>query len=259
MPLSAGIYYFDNGGDWSKPAVILIHGAGGNNLSWPPEIRRLKNQRIYAIDLPGHGKSEGIGSQSIAEYGLCILDFMSSLKIQKAIFVGHSMGVSIALWLGIHHLSRTLGLGLLSTAPRLHVSSELLSNSSVSATIPIAIKKVIDLSFSPLADPRTKELTAQRMLEIRYPVLHGDFLACNAFDETSLLGRAKAPALIICGSDDRMTPMRYSETMHNRLKKSLLHVIDGAGHMIMLEQPMAIASILEVFLNGISYQPGSVK
>ena len=53
--------------------------------------------------------------------------------------------------------------------------------------------------------------------------------------------------------------MRYSETMHNRLKKSMLHVIDGAGHMIMLEQPMAIASLLEVFLNGISYQPGSVK
>lgn len=259
MPLSTGIYYFDNGGDWAKPAVIMIHGAGGSNLSWPPEIRRLKSQRIYAIDLPGHGKSEGIGRQSIAEYGRCVLEFMSSLKIQKAIFIGHSMGGAVALWLGIHHPSRTLGLGLISTAPRLHVSADLLSNSSLEATLPIAITKTINLSFGPHTDPRTKELTAQRMLEIRYPVLHGDFLACDAFDETSLLGRAKAPALIMCGSEDRMIPMRYSETMHSRLKKSLLHVINGAGHMIMLEQPLMVANIMDMFLTSVPYQPGSVK
>ena len=259
MPLTTGIYYFENGGDWARPAVIMIHGAGGSNLSWPPEIRRLKNQRIYAIDLPGHGKSEGIGRQSIAEYGRCVLDFMSSLKIQKAIFVGHSMGGAVALWLGIHHPSRTLGLGLLSTAPRLHVSSDLLANSAVQATLPIAIKRVVDLSFGSLCDARTRELTAQRMLEIRYPVLHGDFLACDAFDETSLLGRAKAPSLILCGSDDRMTPMRYSETMHSRLKKSLLHVLNGAGHMIMLEQPLMVANLLEMFLDSVPYQPGSEK
>ena len=257
MPLSAGIYYFDNGGDWAKPAVILIHGAGGNNLYWPPEIRRLKNQRIYAIDLPGHGKSEGIGRQSIAEYSRCVLDFMESLKIPKAIFVGHSMGGAIALYLGIHNPSRTLGLGLIATAPRLHVSGELLANSSVEATLPLAIKRTVELSFGPHADPRTKELAAQRLAEVRYPVLHGDFMACDVFDETSLLGRAKAPSLIVCGTEDRMTPRRYSETMHSRLKKSLLHIIDGAGHMVMLEQPMLVANLLELFLNGIIYQPGS--
>jgi pimeloyl-ACP methyl ester carboxylesterase len=256
MPLSAGMYYFDNGGDWARPAVILIHGAGGNNLYWPPEIRRMKDQRIYAIDLPGHGKSEGIGRQSISEYARSVLDFMDSLKIHKAVFVGHSMGGAVALWLGIHNPSRALGLGLIATAPRLRVSPELISSSSVAATLPLAIKNTINLVFGPNADPRTRELAAQRMAEVRYPVLHGDFLACDVFDETSLLGRAKAPALIVCGSEDRMTPARYSEVMHSRLKKSLLQIVDGAGHMVMLEQPMVVANILNLFLNNILYQPG---
>ena len=256
MPLITGLYYFDNGGHWARPAVILIHGAGGNHLHWPPEIRRLKDQRIYAIDLPGHGKSEGIGRQSIADYARSVIEFMEALKIQKAVFVGHSMGGAVALWLGIHHPSRTLGLGLIGTAPRLHVSSDLLSSSSVAATLPLCIKSITNLAFGPHTDPRTKELAAERMAEIRYPVLHGDFMACDVFDETSMQGRIKAPALIICGSEDRMTPVRYSEAMHGRIKKSMLHVIDGAGHMVMLEQPLMVANSLNLFLNSITYQPG---
>ncbi len=259
MPLSAGMYYFDNGGDnWTRPAVILIHGAGGNHLYWPPEIRRLQGQRVYALDLPGHGKSEGIGRQSIADYARCVLAFMDSLKIRKAIFVGHSMGGAVALWLGLHNPSRTLGLGLVSTAPRLRILPELLSNSSTPATFPMAIKTAVDLSFSPQADPRLKELAAQRMSEVRFSVLNGDFLACEAYDEANILGRVKAPTLIICGAEDKMIPPRYSQAMHERIKKSLLHVVDGAGHNVMLEQPQVVANVLDLFLNSISYRPGEV-
>jgi len=253
------MYYFENGGNWARPAVILIHGAGGNYLSWPPEIRRLQNQRIYALDLPGHGKSEGIGRQSIPDYARCVLDFMGALKIQKAVFVGHSMGGAVALWLGIHNPTRTLGLGLIGTAPRLRVSPELISRSSVEATLPLAIKATMDMSFGPDADARVKELTAQRLAEVRYPVLNGDFMACDAFDETSLLGRAKAPALIICGSEDKMTPVRSAQILHRRLKKSLLHIIEGAGHMVMMEEPREVAGYLDVFLNSITYQPGDAS
>lgn len=256
MPLSAGMYYFNNGENWAKPAIIFIHGAGGNNLSWPPEIRRLKEQRIYALDLPGHGKSEGIGRQSIADYAQCVLSFMETLKIHKAIFIGHSMGGAIALYLGIHNPSRTLGLGLISTAPRLRVAANLLSDSSIEATMPVAIKNCVDYSFSSQADHRLKEQAAHRMNEIRCPVLHGDFLACDAYDETSLIGRIKAPTLILCGSEDKMTPARYSEAMHGRIKKSMLQIVPGAGHMVMLEQPQQVAKSLDLFLNSIPYQPG---
>jgi len=257
MPLTAGIYYFENNGHWDRPAVILIHGAGGNHLYWPAEIRRLKDQRIYALDLPGHGKSGGIGLQSIEDYARSVLNFLDALKINKAIFVGHSMGGAVALSLGIHNPSRVLGLGLIATAPRLRVSPDLIASSSVAATLPVAVKSVVEMAFNPQTNPRIREMAAQRMLEARYPVLHGDFLACDVFDENSLQGRVKAPCLIICGSDDRMTPVRYSEAMHSRIKKSMLHVVNGAGHMVTLEQPLMVANILDVFLNSITYQPGA--
>ena len=258
MPLLAGMYYFDNGGNWAKPPVILIHGAGCNHLYWPPEIRRLKNHRIYAIDLPGHGKSSGIGRQSIADYARDILDFMEAIKINKAIFVGHSMGGAIALWLGIHNPSRTLGLGLIGTAPRLRVSHDIIANSAVEATQPIAIKTILDLAFGMATDHRIKEVAGQRMAEIRFPVMHGDFLACDIFDETNVQGKVKAPTLIVCGSDDRMTPMRYSEIMHTRIKKSELQIIYGAGHMVMLEQPTTVANLLDTFLESVAFQPGGI-
>lgn len=257
MPLSAGMYYFDHGGsDWSRPAVILLHGAGGNHLSWPPEIRRMQGQRLYALDLPGHGKSEGIGRQSIGDYARCVLDFMDALKIRKAVFVGHSMGGAIALWLGIHTPSRTLGLGLIGTAPRLRVAPELLINSSSPATFPMAVKTATEWAFGPDADPRTKELAAQRLSEVRFSVLNGDFLACDAYDESNILGRAKAPTMIVCGAEDKMTPLHYSRAMHGRIKNSLLQVVEGAGHNVMLEQPLVVANLLHLFLNSITYQPG---
>jgi pimeloyl-ACP methyl ester carboxylesterase len=259
MPLSAGLYYFDSGGeDWSRPAVILIHGAGGNHLYWPPEIRRMQGQRLYAVDLPGHGKSDGIGRQSIADYARCVLAFMDSLKIHKAVFVGHSMGGAVALWLGLHNPSRTLGLGLVATGPRLRVSSELLVNSSSPATFPMAVRTAVEMSFGSQTDPRTKELAAQRMAEVRYSVLNGDFLACDAYDEANILGRVKAPSIIICGSEDRMTPLRYSQTMRERIKNSILHIVDGAGHNVMLEKPLVVANVLGLFLNGLPYQPGAI-
>ncbi|MEI6290641.1 MAG: alpha/beta hydrolase [Chloroflexota bacterium] len=257
MPLLKDLYYFDNGGNGNRPPVILIHGAGGTHLYWPPEIRRLKNQHILAIDLPGHGKSSGIGKQSIADYGHSVMDFMQSLKINKAIFIGHSMGGAIALWLGIHHPASTLGLGLVSTSSRLRVSPLLLSTSSTHATMPLAVKALVELSFGSQIDSRTKELSAQRLGETRHTVLHGDFTACSAFDESKQAGKIKCPVLILCGNEDQMTPVKFSEDLHAGIKKSRLEIIQGAGHMVMLEKPLQTAGHLESFLNDIPYQPGS--
>ncbi len=246
MPLSNGTYYFANEeANWARPAVILLHGAGGNHLFWPPEIRHLAGQRMYALDLPSHGKSEGIGRQSISDYAESVLDFMDSLKLRKAVFVGHSMGGAIAL-----------GLGLVAAAPRLRVSPELLENASNPATFPLAVKTVVEWSFSASVDARLKELAAKRLSEVRSSVLHGDFLACAAYDETSLVGRIKAPTLILCGSEDKMTPPYLSQAMRERIKGSLLHTVDGAGHMVMLEQPLVVARVLDLFLNTIDYRPG---
>lgn len=258
MPQAAGMYYFSNGeDDWSRPAVIFLHGAGGNHLHWPSELRRLEGQRIYAPDLPGHGKSSGIGRQSIADYATCVLAFMDEIKIRKAIFVGHSMGGAIALHLALNNARRTLGIVLINTAPTLRMPIGLLENTLTPATMSLVIKRISELAFSPQVDLRLRENAMQRMSEMRSSTLHGDFLACHNFDVFARLGRIKAPTLILSASDDRMVPPHYAQTMHQKIKNSLFLSVEGAGHMVMLESPLAVTKSLALFLSGIDYQPGS--
>ena len=52
----------------NRYALILIHGAGGSYLYWPPEIRRLPGVNVIAVDLPGHGESGGKCQDSIEGY-----------------------------------------------------------------------------------------------------------------------------------------------------------------------------------------------
>lgn len=258
MALASGLYYFGNNeNDFTRPPVILLHGAGGSNLSWPPELRRMPGQRIYALDLPGHGKSEGIGRQIIDDYADCVIDFMDELRIRQAIFVGHSMGGAIALTLGFRNPKRTLGLGLVSTGMKLRVSEQLLANTSSQATMPLAIQMIGELGFGPHADADIRSAVLERMAEIRPAVMYSDFVACNNFDATKRAGRIKVPTLIVCGTEDRLAPIHLSEALLEKIKGSHIRRVDRAGHMVMLEEPQTLVSSLQLFINTIPYTPGA--
>src|SRR5512143_1899684 len=104
MPAAAGIHYVvHDGGGLSKPAVLLIHGAGGDHLSWPPELRRLPNYRVYAVDLPGHGKSQGPGFQSFDDHVRVMIKLMDEVGLSRVVVMGVSMGGAIALVMAASH------------------------------------------------------------------------------------------------------------------------------------------------------------
>lgn len=257
MPIASGLHYFaHNETLTSRPPVILIHGAGSNYLSWPAEIRRLPGQRIFALDLPGHGKSEGIGRQWVDDYAQSLREFYDAIGIAKAILVGHSMGGAIALAFALRFPRRVLGLSILGSAARLRVSEDLLEVAANPATYQTAIQMVVDWSFAPSADANLKQLVAQRMTETRSAVFYGDLLACNAFDVMDRVKRIKVPALIMCGGMDRMTPMRYSEYLAGQMPNARLRILFDAGHMLIMEQPNVVAEALLEFIKGIDYQPG---
>ncbi|MBC8507037.1 MAG: alpha/beta hydrolase [Anaerolineales bacterium] len=259
MPHNANIYYFEHQGAARKPAVVLIHGAGGTHLHWPASIRRLPDHPVYALDLPGHGKSEGRSQQTIAAYAQCVLEWMDELKLDKVVFVGHSMGGGIAQTLGIQHPERVLGLGLVGTGARLKVAPALLENSARQETFPSVIDTISEWAFGPQADPRLVELAAKRMAEIRPTVLHSDFTACDAFDTRETLGKITVPCLALCGENDQLTPPRYSQYLADHIPNAEVRVIPEAGHMVMLEEPEQVAEALLSFLSTIPYQPGDAK
>jgi pimeloyl-ACP methyl ester carboxylesterase len=257
MPTYNGVYYFlHDVGKTSHPPIVLIHGAGGSHLSWPPEIRRMDGYRVFAPDLPGHGKSEGVGKQSAFDYAKSIIEFLDNFSLWKAVFVGHSMGGAIALALGLEHPQRVAGLGLLSCGASIPVSPFLLENSANPATYGLALRSLLDGLFSTQVNRHVKECTSRLLAGTRPAVLHGDLLACNAFDVTTTLDKLNIPTLVLCGTEDRLTPLRYSQALASHIPSAALQTVDGAGHAVMIEQPRRVATLLSLFLMTIPYTPG---
>lgn len=254
MPFAADLYYqAHREEETNKLPVVLIHGAGGSHLYWPSEVRRLAGFRVLAPDLPGHGKSTGRGQQSIAAYTQSVLNWLEATGLHQAVFVGHSMGSAIALTLALEAGEHVLGLGLVGAGAKLPVASALLEAASSPTTYQTAVETAAAWSFGPGAPVELTTLAARRMAETRQAVLYGDFLACEAFDLSDRLGEIKQPALVLCGEEDRMTPLRYSQFLAGAMPGARLEVIPGAGHMVMLENPPAVAKALVDFLVSIPY------
>ena len=255
MPIAMDIYYhlYSEKGESRRPPVVLIHGAGGTHLYWPPDVRRLPGYQVFALDLPGHGKSGGRGYQSIQDYVHVILEWFEVVGIYSAIIVGHSMGSAIALTITLDHPERVKGLALIGGGARLRVNREILERFSNPTTFHSAVEKIVNLSFSKKTPKKLIDLAMKRMDETRPSVLHGDLLACNSFDVMDRIAQILNPTLIVCGTEDLMTPLRYSQYLENNIPNAVLKTVMGSGHMVMLEQPQTVAKLLSDFLAGISF------
>lgn len=257
MPSASGLYYFAHGAENpTRPPVVLIHGAGGNHLYWPPQLRRLPGERVFAVDLPGHGKSPGVGHQTIEDYAAEVIGFIEALKLHRAVLVGHSMGGAVALRAAIDAPGRALALGLLGSAAGMHVSPKLLQMAADPSNAADTAHWVTEKSFAEGTSPRLKELAEQRMGQTRSSVLYGDLLACDAFDPGMRAAEIAAPALIVFGREDRMMPASAGRLLMEQMQHARLELVDGAGHMVMLEQPDRVAELMSAFLRSVPYQPG---
>jgi pimeloyl-ACP methyl ester carboxylesterase len=173
---------------------------------------------------------------------------MDALGLPTAVAVGHSMGGAVALALALDAPKRVAGLVLAGTGARLRVHPMLLEATRPGGAAAEALTALISSWYSPVSSPRMRDLAA-RSLEATDPaVLHGDFLACNAFDVMDRLGAIDRPTLVITGEDDQMTPVKYARYLADHLARARLEIVPGAGHMVMLEQPAAVEKILTDWL-----------
>jgi len=254
MPIAAGIHYFlHEGGKPTKPPLVLIHGAGGDCLSWPPEIRRLANARVFTLDLPGHGKSGGPGCQSVSDYVDSVINFLNTVCLSKAVLVGHGLGGAIALTLSIDHPDRVAGIGLISSGSRLPIASSVLENAANPTTFNLAIQSLQELMRVSPESNRLKDDVFRHLSDIRQTLLLGDLRACVKYNLATNLSAVKTPTLVVCGTDDQLTPPRFSESLAEKISGAALQTVDGAGHFLMLEQPRRVAGLLSIFLKTVHY------
>ncbi len=257
MPLAQGIYYAEtNGADPRKPAVVLVHGAGSDHRCWPTEVRRLAGWRVLAVDLPGHGRSTGRPRQSVAAYTQDLLAFLSELGIYRAVLVGHSLGAAVALHLALEQPDLLAGLGLVSACAHLVAPPSLIEYFSNPLTIPLAIQLFQEWAFSPQAAPTQVERGLETLRAARPAVLAGDWQAYERYDLGGDLSQVGAPAWVVTGGDDRLTPLPCAHFLAAHLA-ARLQIVPCAGHMLLSERPLAVAAGLRAFLDSLSPQERS--
>jgi pimeloyl-ACP methyl ester carboxylesterase len=237
------LYYFEHETPGSPfPPLLLIHGAGGYHRFWPSQLRRLNGVTVYTPDLPGRGRSTGPGRQTVAQYTADMLRLLDALNIQQAILAGHSMGGAIAQQLALDAPERVAGLVLISTGARLRVTPQILDN--VLDNFDTVVETVINFAYGPTADDDLKQTGKRELHEVKPEVVLGDYTACDGFDVISRLGEIAAPALVVGGSADRMTPAKYSQYLADNLPDAGLHIVENAGHMLPVEFPDRVADIV---------------
>ena len=242
----------------SQHPVVFVHGAGGTHQHWLYQIRDLSQALAYAMDLPGHGRSEVPGRNSIREYASWLVDFLDAVELERVVLVGHSMGGAIALSSALSFPERIAGLGLVATGGRLRVSPTLLE--TIQQDPEAAVSAICRSAFGPGVPPQMLRQGRQQMESVPADVLRGDFRACDEFDVISRLGEIAAPTLVLCGTCDALTPAKYSVYLRDHIQGSQLSLIEGAGHMVMLERPQEVLKALEGLLTnlqiGSSPEPG---
>lgn len=247
-----------------RAPLVLVHGAGGTHMHWPSQLRRLSDRDVYAVDLPGHGKSELPARDTISGYRDVIYEFLERLRLQNVVLAGHSMGSAIAQDFAVHYPQRLAGLILVGAGAKLRVSPAILDGLAATSAQAGTTGAVQPNSFEETArlimnwahgqetPEQMKRLYLQRLLENNPAVLLGDYLACDQFDIRPDLESVDTPTLIICGTTDALTPPRFSEYLAERIPAAQLSWVEGAGHMVMLEAPDETAHAVEDFLARLS-------
>jgi pimeloyl-ACP methyl ester carboxylesterase len=228
------------------PTLVLIHGAGGNHLHWPAELRRLPGATVYALDLPGHGRSEGPGCDTIKGYVSTLIGFLDATGTQHAVLMGHSMGGAIAQMTALIHPERVAGLVLVGTGARLRVAPAILKG--VLGDFDTAIELITHFAWAADAPAELTRLGRDTLAETSPQVLHGDFVACDTFDVMERLEEIGAPTLVIAGTADHLTPQKYGAYLAGHIPNARLVTIEGGGHMMALEQADAVASAVAEFI-----------
>lgn len=232
-----------------RPIVVMIHGAGGRSQVWQNQISSLdKDVNVLALDLPGHGETEDQGYPSISEYAQWLGEILQTLFDHPVFLMGHSMGGAIVQKTVLNHPDILQGIILIGTGARLKVAPMFLD--ALLNNFEHTVDTLIGYAYSLKTDRSIVDEGRRLMKEAGGPVVYNDFLACDQFDGSEGLTHINLPCLILCGSEDKLTPPELSEALNESIKGSILKIVPDAGHMVMVERPRAVNERVQEFILG---------
>jgi pimeloyl-ACP methyl ester carboxylesterase len=206
--------------------------------------------RVIAIELPGHGRTPGDGIRSIEDAAVLVRRTVEALGMHRVVIGGHSMGGAVAQQFALSSPEGTAGVVLVGTGARLRVMPKIFE--LIETDHPTAVRLITDLAVAPGASDAVRAAVHDETLRTSPRVLARDFAACHAFDVMTRLSQIRAPALVVCGAEDELTPPRYSEFLRSRIHGAELLIVPAAGHYVQLERPAEVTGAIARFLGALS-------
>ena len=231
--------------------LILVHGAAGSHIHWPAELRRLTDVNVYALDLPGHGRSAGRGRATLEEYADVVHLFALAAGLQNASVLGHSMGGAIVLLLAARRLPWLERVIVAGSGIRLRVDPAILDGLRPDAgpdAFAGAVNLICQRAYGPFANRQMVRHGRELLLAVDPAVFYADYLACDGFDASEAVQHINRPVLVISAGMDRMTPAQEARDLSRRIPRAQLVEMRDAGHMMIVEKPAEVAQSVSRFL-----------
>ena len=232
--------------DPTLPGVIFIHGSGMDHTVWQLQTRYFAwhGRAVLAVDLPGHGRSDGPALTSIAGMADWTGAVIEAAGLKSAGVVGHSIGTFIAIEAAVRFPKLVSAIGLCATAASMPVHPNLLGAAQKGDHV--AMDMVTSWGFDRRAHLGGHKAPGYWMLggglrvleQDKTAVLGVDLAAANDYgDALEAAAKVKCPTMFVLGEKDRMTSVKAAGPLIDVISDGQVEIIPDCGHMMMVEMP----------------------
>tara|TARA_B100001057_G_scaffold298337_1_gene298532 strand:+ start:37 stop:813 length:777 start_codon:yes stop_codon:yes gene_type:complete len=235
----------------SKDTIVFLHGSGLSHIVWSLTEQFFSNKEynVLSIDLPGHGNSEGPCLDSIEKIVDWLEKVFKELKLKNLILIGHSQGCLEALEYSFKYKSRLKKIVFIGGSYQMPVNKDLidLALNGDSDAVKLMMKWGYEGSKKFIGgNPIERIIQSPRDIS---EILAIDLIACNNYKNGCDAAKAiSCPTMLILGELDKMVNLESGKKFSELVKNSKTHIINGSGHMIMIEKAFEMREKVLEFL-----------
>ena len=235
----------------SKDTIVFLHGSGLSHIVWSlaEQFFSSKNFNVLSIDLPGHGNSEGPCLDSIEKISDWLEKVFEKLNLNDLIIISHSQGCLEALEYSLKYKDRLKKMVFVGGSYRMPVNQDLidLASNGDSDAVKLMMKWGYEGSKKFIGgNPIERIIKSPRDIS---EILAVDLIACNNYKNGSEAAKAiTCPVMLVLGELDKMVNLEFGKKFANLVKNSKTHIIEGCGHMIMIEKAFEMREKVLEFL-----------
>ncbi|MFC4001370.1 3-oxoadipate enol-lactonase [Prauserella oleivorans] len=234
--------------------VVVLSGSIGSNLNmWNPQVGPLTEAgyRVVRYDQRGHGRTPVPESPcTLADLGGDVVELLDELGVERAHFVGLSLGGMTGMWLGIHRPERIASLVLCCTSPKLGTKESWEDRARAARTQ--GMTTIADSSIQRWFTEDWRSANPQEAREYHHMTAatpaEGYAACCAAIGSMDVLGdlpRVSAPTLVISGADDPATPPeQHGKLIAAEVPGARHEVVEHAAHLGNVEQPARFTELI---------------